>query len=93
MGEPTTGPASCAYKHSAREEASGRFGDAMCKDVVSEPCQRNPRWSAPEPRKLRGGRPAQNHRSAAVVRPEVAYHGRKKRKKTRRSGAPRTVGN
>ena len=31
--------ASCAYQYSAREEASGRFGGATCKVVVSEPCR------------------------------------------------------
>gem|GEM_PF-6141183 len=46
MGEPTTGPASCAYQHSAREEASGRFGGATCKVVVSEPCRETRDWSA-----------------------------------------------
>ena len=51
MGEPITGPASCAYKHSAREEASGRFGGATCKDVVSEPCRETRGRSATKPLK------------------------------------------
>ncbi len=55
MAEPTTGPASCAYQHSAREEASGRFGDATCKVEDSEPCRETRGRSAPKPRRCRSG--------------------------------------
>ena len=69
MGEPTTGPASCAYQHSAREEASGRIRGATCKVVVSEPCQRNSRSVAPEPLKRAVPR---NPRSVGPI-PRKAY--------------------
>ncbi len=67
MGEPITGPASCAYQHSAREEASGRFGGATCKDVVSEPC-----------RETSDGRPhtseAHGDLSQVPPKPAVGWH-------------------
>ena len=66
MGEPTT-------------EASGRFGGAICKVVVSEPCQRNPRRSA------------QNHRNVSESRASEALAGRPQNHETSPVGpAPRS---
>ncbi len=65
MGEPTTGPASCAYKHLAREEASDRFGNPTCKVVFSEPCHPALRGQSGE---TRGG-PPQKPQKLAIGRP------------------------